>query len=446
MKHDYLKRLICLFALMAAPAMAELSNDELQTEIIRFYSEGHCEQVKALESQVVPKDLRPNVLAIFAYCEPDGQDPEKLFAMAEEESPTGDLILVLHGKYRWKKNKQSSVEIWEKVLMLARIEHFRILAHAYLANAVSDEYNLKPLDLSPNTGFVRLSLGGEYKEQANTEDFSFDHTGPVYGGIFQGDLIYRHWTVVGNMSYHYQTKLEMYDAHTQYNSWTNSFEAPLAIHVDTGKDIIFRPVIGYDSIGGESFDFNYGLGVKGAVYNSGYVQSVEALVYSKLIYNDRISAETGSHYRFNYEWDFYPLYWFISSQWAVEHVSTSDATNYLGTNGNFSLSHNDISLDLKFHRDFSHFTVGFDPKILTRIDTAASTYVDTTKALISKDRKDWEFHLNGNLTIPVLPAFQLYVWYEWTKIISTYGPTDYVNRNYTNQTVGVALKTWLSTY
>lgn len=54
--------------------------------MIKLYSESNCEGVRTLAPKIDPNTLRPNVLAIFAYCEPHGFDSEKLFALAEERA------------------------------------------------------------------------------------------------------------------------------------------------------------------------------------------------------------------------------------------------------------------------------------------------------------------------------------------------------------------------
>lgn len=437
------------FALSTFAQAADITvSESVQSQIISLYSEGKCNEIRAITPKPDANGLRPNVLAIYAFCEPVGSDPEKLFALAEEKSPTGDLILVLHGKYRWKKNPKSSDELWRKVLMLARNEHFRDLAREYLAEVTTDSSNNDPLDLSPNTGFARLHFAGAHLEHPQPLVFSYDrNTASDNALLFGADLAYNHWVPFGSVSYHYVTDYQRNSNTSRYHVWENSLEVPVAVHVAQAKDIIFRPIFSYETVGARSFDWTYGVGVKGAVYKPHYVQSVQALIYNDHILEAALSPESGAHYRFEYAWDFYPESWFVSTLFAIDHSSSGSPTSYLGKTGAFEMSHNDFILNFKFDRQFSKFTLGFDPKLVARIDTNPSVYSSpTTGKLLTKAREDIEMHFNFNINVPILPSLQLYAWYEWMKISSNLGNDDYINRNFKNQTLGAGIKTSLSTY
>ena len=111
------------------------------------------------------------------------------------------------------------------------------------------------------------------------------------------------------------------------------------------------------------------------------------------------------------------------------------------------MSHNDLGINFKFHRELKQLTVGVDPALTYRLDTQPSTYTSGILGnTVTEEREDWELRLNANISIPVWVSTQLYGWNEWTKILSNVGSGDYVNRNFTNQTVGVGLKTAFSSY
>lgn len=332
--------------------------------------------------------------------------------------------------------------------MLARNEYFRDLAREYLAGVTSENSNRHPLDLSPNTGFAKFSVAGLRTNHVQDSFFSNDTTTSTENALLLGgDFSYLTWNRLGSVGYHYQTNYQRNAVSNSYHRWNNSIEVPIALHVAQAKDIIFRPIFSYQTLAGKPFNFTYGVGVKGAVYQDHYVQSVQALLYTDHIFVAKYSPEAGAHYRFEYAWDFYPKNWFISSLVAIEHVSAGSPTSYLGKVGTFEMSHNDFILDFKFDREFSKFTFGIDPRLVARLDTNGSTYTHAFEnTLVSKSREDWEIDLKANISMPIFPSVQLFAWYEWTKVFSNFGHTDYVNRNFTNQTLGLGLKTSLSTY
>lgn len=96
----------------AEPLNVKNLPEQYQSQIVQFYSDGRCDKVRNLVSKIDPYRLRPNVLAIVAFCEPPGRDAEALFAQAEAESPTGDLIAVLHALYRSKRSASSAEPLW----------------------------------------------------------------------------------------------------------------------------------------------------------------------------------------------------------------------------------------------------------------------------------------------------------------------------------------------
>lgn len=422
--------------------------DETQARIVRLYSEGKCAEVRSIAKSIDLMSLRANVMAIVAYCDPPGVNPETLFAKAEQLSPTGDLILVLHAKHRWKKNPKAAEPLWKRVLMIARNEYFREMAKDYLSGVIDPGTAEHSLNLSPATGFAQFFFGGEHRTTAQLPDFVYQPSVASYGAVARGDLTYRHWYQFGSVAVHFTGSYDHYFSATQYTLWDNNLELPLAIHVSSNKDLVVRPFTGYTHMGTGPLRFLYGVGVVGAVYKASYTQSVQGLVYADRILVPAISDEQGAHYRFEYQWDFYPKNWFFSTMISVEHVSATPASQLFGSGGFFEMSHTDSGVNFKVERDFSRFTLGFVPQLVFRTDSQATIVnapavgVSTT----SKRRQDYDVSLMTDLTIPLLPSLQLYAWYEWRRIFSDFGPGDYVDRNYNDQTVGVGVKTSLSTY
>ena len=215
----------------------------------------------------------------------------------------------------------------------------------------------------------------------------------------------------------------------------------------SSKDIILTPFIDYRTLGGTPFDFNYGLGMTGAVYRGDYVQSVKALIYTQHIFKSPISAEEGAHYRFEYAWDFYPMLWLITTQFAIDHTSSDPTTSFLGSNGNFEHSNNRFILNCKVERELSRFTFSVDPSISYRLNTDSSSFSRPSDGVVvNVKEEDIEYHVKASVSIPLVKSIKLYAWYEWAHISSNLDENAYVDRNLTDQTVGVGVRTYLSSY
>ena len=442
--------LLTLPFLLGKPLPAYAVNvipDELQTTLVKLYSADRCDGVNALTQNIDLTQLRPNVMAIAAYCEPPEKDANALFELAESLSPTGDLILVLYGKWAWKHDRKKSKEIWSKVLMLARIEYFRSLAKEYLAKVVTKKSNAKPMDLSSSTEFLRFSLSGIHKQHPQPFEFNYLKTNPANGLKLNAFFSKRKWISAGSLALRYETTYDQFSQASSFNQWLNNLEVLFAIHVANSKDIIIRPFVEYRSLGGNPFSINYGLGVTGAVYKSNYVQSVQALMYSSNLFTGPISSTEGAHYRFEYAWDFYPKFWLITTQFSIDHLSSEPTTQFLGANGSFEHSNNQFTFNLKFEHELHFCTLSLEPSIAYRVFTDDSKFIQSqTQSLQIVKEEDWESHLKLTASIPFVPSFNLFAWYEWTHNISNLDQNAYINRNFNDHTVGLGVRTYLSTY
>ena len=420
--------------------------ESVQAQILQFYTDGNCIEAQKLMFQYNLKKLRPNIMAIAASCEPLGYNPEELFTRAEELSPTGDLILVLHAKYRSLHDPKNADVIWEKVLMVARNTYFRELAKERLAGVLVDEKKEHPLKLSNYSFLGNAYFAGFYRRNPELSELAFENPRHSQGGVLGALFVYRRWYDFGSLAIRDNVIYESYGKASLFNFFNNSLEAPLAFHVASSKDLIFRPFLSYSELGGDSYHFIYGIGMKAAVYTSAHVQSVQGIFYNDRIYHSAINATGGAHYRFEFAWDFYPIFWTISTMFAAEHISGTNVSEFLGSIGSFDMSHNDLSLEFKFERELPHFGLEVSPKFRYRADTDDSRYVNRLGTLTTKQREDFEFSLKTMITVPLFQSVQFLSWYEWHNIYSNFGNFDFANFNYHNHTVGLGLRANFSSY
>lgn len=228
---------------------------------------------------------------------------------------------------------------------------------------------------------------------------------------------------------------------------THDLDIPIAIHAGKNEDIAFRPIGGVSTIGGNLFKSKGGLGVLGIIYRPNYKQSVQGMVYSDHIYLKEIKGEDADHFHFDYMWEFYPKGWIFSTQISIEHAKAENTSDYAGIPGDFNNAHTDTQIDVNLQKDFLIFTLGLSSKLMYRLDTGDSTYaLHSTGALVKKTRSDTEIMATPNISIPIFKDVQLYGWYSIDKVSSNIGKNDYIDRNFFNQVVGLAIKTTLSSY
>lgn len=149
----------------------------------------------------------------------------------------------------------------------------------------------------------------------------------------------------------------------------------------------------------------------------------------------------------SYSWEFFRDLGYTSMLLGVEHVSAGDGSIFNGVNGYYPFSHTDIDATFKFEHNFRTLTFGIDPQFAYRVDSEESIYPEqNTGQTVSKRRHDWLVGAEATVTIPIFQSVQLFAWYSYLGVISNITTNDYVNRSQTDNTVGVALKTSLSTY
>ena len=426
----------------AAPTVPEA----IQTEIVQLYTHENCFEARKLMAHIDLNQLRPNVMAVAAYCEPLGMDPETLFLRAETLNPTGDLILVLHARYRSLNDPKGAAPIWEKVLMTARNTYFRELAKEQLTGVTEDPKKVRPLNLSPTTFLGQAYFGWIFQRNPELQELAFETPKETTGLTLGGLGVYRKWYSFGSLAFRDMINYTKFTDEPNYNYFNNFFEAPLAVHLVTSKDLVFRPFLNYSNLGGLPYHFIYGLGMKAAVYTGSHVQSVQAILFNDRIYHSALTPTQGAHYRFEFAWDFYPLYWMISTLFGVEHLSSARVSNFIGQIGRFEMSHNDLFFNFKFEREFSRFGLEFSPRMTFRMDTDDSRYTSKDGSATTKRRQDLELAIKTTLSAPLIPSVQLFAWHEWDNTFSNFGPNDFADFNYHNQIVGVGLRANFSTY
>src|SRR6185437_6437473 len=121
----------------SSPAVAQKANHTLpngfESQLVELYSKNRCDEIVRRTNPRNIYALRPNVMAIVASCDPNWGNAEEIFSRAEALEPTGDLILVLHARYRTRKDTKSAQDLWNRVLIVARNPAFIEMAKDYFS-------------------------------------------------------------------------------------------------------------------------------------------------------------------------------------------------------------------------------------------------------------------------------------------------------------------------
>lgn len=449
----------CLAVILFIPqAYAELSflsesensgakgkvNADLQWRIVELYSNERCDLVHAL---VRPEDyerLRPNILAIVAYCKPDHQESEKLFQLAEREDPAGDLIMAMHAQSVWAVDSEKAKPLWEKVLKFARNPYLQTMAKEYLTDNVAKASN-KPLQLSKITIYGRLRAGGSYETNPILRyDSNPGRARPQRVGNLQLLAGAQRWYPFGSISAIYNGAYSRYWMSSDLNTIQNELEIPVNLRMGTHEDLVLRPFGGFDWAGGNPYRSTYGFGVMGIAYRSDYKQYVQGSVYNENLPVARFRAQEGTHFRFDYNWEFYPAAWLFRFQMFMDHVK---AANDFNNGTDITYSHTDFGGDLGAQVHLSGITFGLDAKAIFRFDSLPSRYAaPSTGVSAEKTRQDMNWVLTPSFSVPLFSYMQLYAWYEYNKNSSNIGASDYADYNIVNQIFGARLQTQFSNY
>lgn len=438
------KILLSLLLICNLASAAQSVPASTQSRIVELFTADNCIAVRDLVKAKEVFGLRPNIMAIVAYCEIPGVDSLVLFQKAEELDPVGDLIFTLHAKYVWKKDPAAAEPLWQRVLMLARNPYLSAMAREYLAGMIKED---KPLSLQKTTFFASLMAGGSAESNARPEELAYAPNASSPTINVEARLNAQRWFPFGSIAANYFLDVEQRPSVDQYSLISHQVDLPISVHVGRNEDIVFRPIGGFTNLNGLPFKSYAGIGVLGIIYRADYKQSIQGLFYSDHISIPQIAGEDAEHYHFDYSWEFYPRGWIVTTQLEIEHASADDTTDYAGIPGTFNNSHTDTVFDFKLQKELGILTFGLVGKAGLRLDSGTSRYAIRSSGVIVKtSRIDTQTVLKPSLTIPIFPYVQLYAWYEWNRIFSNIGPDDYIDRNFSNQTVGLALKTYLSSY
>jgi hypothetical protein len=153
--------------------------------------------------------------------------------------------------------------------------------------------------------------------------------------------------------------------------------------------------------------------------------------------------EAGTHYRFDYDWEFFPNLWIYRLQASMEHVR---AVNDFNNGTNLKFSHTDVGVEFAVKRIFRGVTAETGFRATMRLDSLPSGFVSLSLGKVAYRRNDLTLGIRPAVTFPVMDEVALSLSYE---VENTFSPTRsgyFADYNKFNQTAEALFSTVFSNY
>ena len=416
----------------------------LETKIVEAFTAGDCARISATANPGLYPRFRPLVLAVVATCLPDHKTSESLFKEAEAKSPYDELILVLHARSLFKIDPEASNKIWGRLFVIAHSPALKKIAQDYLQGTETEG---ETAALNKSWTFVgSWETSGSHEDNPTGQSASigsrpssYGFNSLLYGGVNRtlesGNSIGANFTVTNNVyfSTHYA------------DFWENDIDLPYSVRVGTNEDLIFRPLARYSQYADKTFEAMGGFALTGVAYRETYKQWVQTAIYQNHYYLDVVQPESGTNFHFEYNWEFYPQVWFFRLMAYIQHVSAEEETT-ITPGADVPYTHNDVGASLFFDYRYKSMTFSFYPSFSVRADDNVSIYQDNSGNIVNKQRADQSVDLRLRAAIAINRSLEAFTYYDWTRTYSNIGFNDYLDRNYTDQTFGVGLRTFVTNY
>jgi hypothetical protein len=430
-----------------APESA-ISMNDLESKIVEAFTANDCARINAIASQNYYPKFRPLVLAVVAYCKPNRTEAEKLFNDAQNRSPSDDLILVLHARYIFGIDPELAKPLWGKIYVVARNPGIKRMAQDYLEGTQTPDEGFSLNKKWTFLGSLEGSAGHESNPTGSALSQGVHPDSDAVNSVFFGDLT-RAFTSGNSLGLNLAATTNTYFSAHSADFWENDVDIPFTLQVGTNEDMLIHPIGRYSEYGGATYESMAGFALTGVTYETSYKQSVQTSIFVNHYFIDVVGPEGGTHFRFEYNWEFYPENYYIHFLAFIEHTSAGDDTltfpasdipysnNQLGTS---------VNLDYRFHG----FTLSFNPSFTFRIDDNPSIYQVTdffgNTSITSKLRQDKMIDLKARVSFPISRNLEVIAFYDYNRVYSNIGVEDYFDRNYQDQTVGIGFRTFVTNY
>ncbi len=423
----------------APPAIEEkyaIENADSTGQLSKYFRENNCTEILKYFKDKDLLKLSPIELSIDAYCEPPGKDPDKMFKYAEEKSPDDDTILLLHGRYRWKKYMLSADEIWGKLAARTHDEKMKEMAQQYLDGAGNEaEAGMGLAD----GRYGAFQIG--YAQESNPEGLPISDS--TLSKNYSDSTL---WGFSSALRSEYEFGFIDWNGSltgTQYNTASDANQTYLEFGPLFGMQgsqeqfFLFKPNASGLTIDGRLFYASGGisLGELWQFKNSEY--KILFTTYADRYYPPELQAQQGVHYRIEQKSDFRlgastlssDFYWEKSN--ATQDITPTSMIPYTNNTGTGALSYQWAGKQL---------ILGANVSFSVRQDESESQYFDSGGIFRIKKRRDLIYGMEPWLSWRISNEATAVLFYTNTRTTSNMGRTDIIDRNVNNSLIGSLLK------
>lgn len=409
--------------------IAAQQENETEAAIVLAFNEKRCQAVTPLLRPEYYDRLSPLATAVAGYCESNYSEAVRLLTRAETLEPGNDSIAYLHARYVWERNPRLAQPLWKKVMLVARDPSYRREARAHLEG---QEFGTDALDINPLwiiRSSITLGTGAETNPTGplllpNQRDKISPFSNTIVTARVERHLPFGSLSVLDRLAWRH------YFAGTLSNLIINNIELPFSIRGGSMEDLQVRPLGTLTGLDGSAFYFSGGVAIAGISYRGVYRQRCQASILWDKYYFQQLRAQGGAHYRFDYEWELFPVPWFYRLLFYVEHVQAGRDINRRGTIliSNIPYSRNDISLEGSAELHMSWITLGIVTNVLFSDYINDSTYPASNGSTVIKQRSDFQVSLSPTVFVPLSSATRLRLAYQWIRRYSNFGPEDFSDK------------------
>jgi hypothetical protein len=412
-------------ALVIVSAFARADEGPTPSEqIVELYEADNCPGIEAAYKAHPQFAFGPLVRSVIAGCLTDKKKAEELFLSAEKERPNNQVILILHARSLRKESPEKAMDLWRKVRLYARSESIKRMAEDYISGVVDLNEEEEKLSIGRNTlGWIYAQAGEVYTSNPGQDPLG-SGTSPSssWGNNYVLRARLKNETTWGDYGPQLSTVAATYYANHFNDSYTGRFDFPVGIDAGDFGSVIFTPFAAHELQGRTSYHTSWGLGIMGVALNNDYRQSVQAIISRDRYYDPTTQTQAGDHYRFEYDWLFYPEGKEISFGTFIEHVHAAvDSEDSDQSTVNYS--HNDLGALFTFLLKLNYIEFGLSPTVTYRQDTNDSSYFVNSIAT-TKRRHDWDVDLRAFVAVPLWRSTRLELFYDYNQVFSNFGAAD----------------------
>ena len=221
----------------------------------------------------------------------------------------------------------------------------------------------------------------------------------------------------------------------------HELDVPARFIVSEKSEIRVRPFVSYFDIGHGPHFGAVGLSVMGSFSEGDLRHWVQGSIFQDRFFDLSLRRQSGIHYRFEYDWELerLPVY-FRFSFWLEHDDAGRDADSLNSLIKNYS--HNDFGFQAIYARTMGAFEISGIISAAIRIDQIESKYfiANSVSDTTSGQRTDLDFYFRPQVGYALTPSWQIVAYGELARRASSFGRTDYSDKNFMTVATGIALR------